>query len=129
MKLREELIKRKIIKEDEQVYSSFDVIGDICILQIPDNLIDRKKQIANVILELQKHVKSVYRKKDGMTGKHRVWKIEWLAGKKNTKTIHNENGFRYSLDLKTCFFNPRYSFERDRITKQVKKHETILVPF
>lgn len=129
MNLREELIKRKIIKKSENSYSSFDVIGNICVLQIPENLLDRKKQIGKVILETQRHVKSVYRKKEGMTGDHRVWNLEWLAGKKNTKTIHVENGFRYHLNLKTCFFNPRYSFERQRITRLVKNKEKILVPF
>ncbi len=129
MKLIQLLIERKIIKKNENAYSSFDVIGDICVLQIPDNLLNRKKKIGKLILETQTHVKGVYRKKEGMKGKHRVWSLEWLAGRKGTTTIHLENGCRYALDLKTCFFNPRYSFERQRIYDLAKKKEFILIPF
>jgi tRNA (guanine37-N1)-methyltransferase len=46
-----------ILSSDEvsQVYSAFDQIGDIVIIKIPDNLMPKKKLIADIIFA---HVKT-----------------------------------------------------------------------
>ena len=46
-------------EELEKVYSSFDMIGDIAIIKIPDSLLTKKNVIGEVILESIKNLKTV----------------------------------------------------------------------
>ena len=106
---------------------SFDVIGDIAILDASS--ISQGKKRAREILSQNHHVKTVFMKKGGHTGKYRLQKLSWLAGEHRSETIHKEWGLEYKLDVQSCYFSPRSSTERMRISNLVRAGEHVLVMF
>ncbi len=116
----------KISENDmEEIRKSFDVIGDIVILEIPPELEDNKKIIGEAVLNFTKR-KSVYYKKSKVQGVTRTRELEYLAGVDCLETIHKEFGIRFKLNPSTVYFSPRLATERSRIVSEVREHETII---
>lgn len=129
-KLREEVkIFSEIEKIKEKRPSSFDVIGHIAIIEIPPNLKDKKELVAQVIMSLNKHIKTVLEKVSERKGMFRVREYNFLAGEKNFETIHKEYGCIFKLDPTKVYFSPRELTERQRIASMVKEGETVMVMF
>jgi tRNA (guanine37-N1)-methyltransferase len=124
-----EQLKGKL-NEDEikDLKTSFDIIGDLILLEIPKNLENYKEIIGNACLDFTK-VKSVFMKKSKIKGVIRTREIEKIAGEYNSKTIAKEHGVKLSLDLKHVYFSPRLATERKRVEEQVKNGEKILDMF
>lgn len=104
---------------------SFDSIGTIAQLEIPDELKKKEKLIAKRVLDEFKNVKTVVKKSGITKGEFRIRPVKILAGEKTTETIHKENGIRLKLDLNKVFFTPRLSNERLRVLKQIKKNDVV----
>ena len=116
----------KISEKDlEEIRKSFDVIGDIVILEIPPELEDKKKIIGEAVLNFTKR-KSVFYKKSKVQGITRTRELEYLAGKDDLETIHKEYGIRFKLNPSTVYFSPRLATERSRIVDEVKENEIII---
>ncbi|RMF91476.1 MAG: class I SAM-dependent methyltransferase family protein [Methanobacteriota archaeon] len=109
--------------------SSYDVIGDIAILEIPEGMEVYEREIARVLLDSKRHVKAVFKKSSAVEGEERVRRYEWLAGEDRTETAHREHGCIFRLDISKVFFSPRLSFERQRIMEQVRDGEVIVDMF
>lgn len=62
---------------------------------------------------------------NSINGQMRKPDIEILAGDKTTETIHKENGCLFKLDLSKVMWSKGNNNERLRISKLVKKGETI----
>lgn len=112
-------------KELEDIRKSFDVIGDIVILEIPPELEDKKKIIGEAALKFTKR-RSVYYKKSKVQGITRTRKLEFLAGVDDLETIHKEYGIRFKLNPSTVYFSPRLATERSRIVDEVNEGEVII---
>jgi tRNA (guanine37-N1)-methyltransferase len=129
-KLREEIkIFSEIEKIKEKRPGSFDVIGHIAIVEIPPNLEDKKELVAQVIMSLNKHIRTVLEKVSERKGIFRVREYNFLAGEKNFETIHKEYGCIFKLDPTKVYFSPRELTERQRIASMVKEGETVMVMF
>ena len=115
-------------KEIEDLRTSFDTIGDIVILEIPDNLQDKKFIIGDAALKFTKR-KSIYMKKSAIKGTTRVRDLEFLAGIDDSVTIHKEHGSRLKLDVREVYFSPRLATERKRVMESVEDGEKILDMF
>ena len=108
---------------------AFDIIGDIAIVEIPNELKGKDKAIAERIAANQKNIKSVYKKVGGHEGRLRIQKLKHIYGEKRTVTVHRENNISLKLDVSKVYFSPRQATERQRVYKQVKKGEQVLVMF
>ncbi|MFA6048470.1 MAG: class I SAM-dependent methyltransferase family protein [Candidatus Micrarchaeia archaeon] len=113
----------------DSLVTSFDTVGDIALLDIPESLASREKLIAQTVMRLNSHIKVVAKKKSAMKGEYRVRELEVIAGEKRTETIYKESGCSYKLDLSKVFFSPRLAFERLRVAKMVKPNKNALVLF
>ncbi|MDO5824996.1 MAG: class I SAM-dependent methyltransferase family protein [Methanosphaera sp.] len=109
----------------EDIRKSFDIIGDIVILEIPDELEEYKKVIGQAALKFTKR-RSVYRKKSKVQGVMRTRELEYLAGIDDLETIHKEYSLRFKLNPSTVYYSPRLATERSRIVKQVHDNEVII---
>lgn len=120
-----------ILTEEEinSLITSFDVIGDIAIIEIPKSLKGKESIIANTLLKIHRNIKVVLRKSGEVEGVFRVRKLDIIGGEKRTETIHKESGCRFKLDVQKVYFSPRLIYERKRIAELVKPYETILVMF
>jgi tRNA (guanine37-N1)-methyltransferase len=111
------------------LYRSYDIIGDIAIIRIPEALKHRSKAIAEAIMQTQRRVRTVLHQASPVSGDLRLRKLKWLAGEKKTETVHKEHGCLFKVDLETCYFSPRLSHERMRVSKQVQTGEVIVNMF
>lgn len=124
-----DFLKGKIDKEEiKKIKTSFDIIGDVVILEIPDELYDYRFDIGDAALNFTKR-KSVFMKKSEIKGVIRVREMEHLAGLDISETIHKEYGSKIMLDVRKVYFSPRLATERKRILEQVVNGEIILDMF
>lgn len=108
--------------------SSFDVIGDIAVLKIPEELEPYREQIGLAILRWNPRIRAVVQDR-GVKGERRVRSIEVIAGEQRTTTVHTEHGLRYGVDLAQAYFSPRLASERKRIAGLVLEGEVVADPF
>ena len=128
------VLKNKLtLEEIALVPRSYDIIGSrektVAIIEIPEGLEDKKQEIAEAVLKLNKNVKSVLNKLSGRKGVFRLDDLELIAGDKNTEVVHKEYGCFIKLDPQKVFFSPRELTERQRIAGQVKAGEIVLIMF
>lgn len=116
-------------EETAQVYSAFDQIGDIVIIKIPDELMPKKKLIADAILANVKTAKAVLAQVSAVKGDFRVRDLEFIAGENRTVTEYKEHACRFKVDVARTYFSPRLSTERLRIAEMVGNDETIVNMF
>ncbi|HID90340.1 TPA: class I SAM-dependent methyltransferase family protein [Candidatus Bathyarchaeota archaeon] len=109
---------------------SFDIVGDIAVMKIPEELEPHRFDIGRALLEvLSPGVRVVLRKASPVAGVYRTMGVEWLAGERRTETVHKEFGCAYRLDLAKVYFSPRLATERMRVASQVGPGETVVNMF
>ena len=126
---RELLVGRFGEENAKGVLSSYDVVGDIAIVQVPEELLEHEGEIGDLLLQGDKKVKAVWKKAGGREGEFRVTNLAHLAGEERSETEYLENGVRMKLDIREVYFSPRLSHERKRIVKEVGEGENVLVLF
>ncbi len=108
--------------------SSFDVVGDVAMIKIPDELLDYDRAIGRALLAVNPSIRSVFQDY-GVKGDLRIRDLERIAGEGSSKTVHREFGVRLYTDPAKVYFNPRLAGERHRIAGLVKDGETIIDMF
>jgi tRNA (guanine37-N1)-methyltransferase len=125
-----EILSKVLSPEDlTQVYNSYDIVGNIAIIRLTKTSQRHSQAIAEAILRIHKNVKTVLAQTSPVSGYFRLRRLEFIAGENKTSAIHRESECLFSVDLKECYFSPRLSYERMRITKQVKSGEVIVNMF
>ena len=123
----EDLLRERLSEEElRHVRWSFDMVGDIAIIEVPAELEHRKQDIAGALMEAHRNIKAVFRKKSEVRGEARVRALEHLAGEGRSETLHREHGLMLKLDVTKVYFSPRLAYERQRVLKQVKDGEVIV---
>ncbi len=128
MDLKEALKSKLTKKEFGLLKTSFDVVGSVAILEIPEGLEKREKLIARELLNLHKNIKTVCKKVGERKGTYRLRKYKKILGD-SFETVHVESGCGFKLDIKKAYFSVRESTERLRIVEQTKPGDKVLVLF
>lgn len=105
--------------EISKLYSSFDIIGEIAIIKIPESLEEKKEIIGNSLMDNIKNVKSVFSQSSPVRGEFRIRDLELIAGKDQTITYYKEHGCIFKVDVRNTYFSPRLSTERIRISNLI----------
>jgi tRNA (guanine37-N1)-methyltransferase len=105
---------------------SFDIIGDVAIVEISPELNMYKDIIGQTILKTHKNIKSVHTKTGAISGIYRIRDITHIAGENRTHTIYNEYNCKYHIDLAKAYFSPRLSQEHNRIAALVGTNEVVV---
>jgi tRNA (guanine37-N1)-methyltransferase len=108
---------------------SFDVIGDIAVIELPESLEQFSELIGQGVLKINPHIRLALRRTSQVEGTFRTRRFEVIAGVGGTETVHREFSCRYRLDVSTVYFNPRLSHERMRIAQQVMPGESVVDMF
>lgn len=125
-----ELQQKKPAPEDLLGFSpSYEVIGDIALLEDTDLDSQKASRIADALLRTQPNIKTVLKPLTPVIGEFRVREFEVVVGMPRTETIHREYGCRYKVDLSRAYFTPRLSTERSRILSWIKEGDTIVDMF
>jgi tRNA (guanine37-N1)-methyltransferase len=104
---------------------SFDVVGDIAVIEISSELTTYKETIGQAILKTHKNIKSVHAKAGAISGVYRVRDLTHIAGENRTQTIYNEYSCQYHIDLAKAYFSPRLSQEHHRVASLVGAGEVV----
>ena len=125
-----EILEKKLTKKEfaESIFS-YDMMGSIATIEIPDELSKKEKIIGESILKIHPHIKTVLKKVGIHKGRYRWQKLKVIAGEKTKIAEYKENDSRLRLDVEKVYFSPRSGTERKRVYQQVKKGEKILVMF
>lgn len=105
--------------------SSFDQIGDVIVLKLPEELAPHKALIGGALLNAVKSAATVALD-HGVEGEHRVRALEVIAGRESTMTEHVEHGVRLKLNPATAYFSPRLATERKRVADLVRAGERVV---
>ncbi len=128
--LVDDLLKTFLSEDEMQlVPRSQEIIGDILLLEIPDQLIGKEKQIAEAYLKTVHNIKVVAKKTAIHSGQFRTRAVEILAGENRKETTHLESGVRLFMNIEETYFSARLGHERLRIAKLVRPKEEVLVMF
>lgn len=134
MKPIAEMLKNELTEDEmEVVPRSYDVIGSesgaVIVIEIPEELKEKKKLIGEALLKFDKNVKSVLNKTSGRKGTFRLEDTEVIAGDDDTEVLHKEHGYTLKVNPQKVFFSPREATERQRVASQVRPNENVLVMF
>src|SRR3989338_5330260 len=123
-------LKGKLSGEEVSLLGrSYDVIGGIAIVEIPDELSEKEELIGKTILEMHRNVKTVAKKVGVHKGVYRAQKLKIIAGEKSKEALYRENNVMLKLDVEKVYFSPRLATERKRIAQLVKRGERVLIMF
>ncbi len=128
-RLRKKLSAAFSSEELNQIYNSFDIIGDIAIIKMPNANPVNAETVANHIMAVHRNVKTVFAQTSPILGDFRVRELRLLAGEDKTSTKYRESGCVFAVDVEKCYFSPRLSHERLRVASMVKPGETVVNMF
>lgn len=112
-----------------QIYKTYDIIGDIAVIRVPESLQHHSRLIAEAIMSIHREVKVVWCQTSSVSGDYRLRQLEFVLGERRTETIHKEYGCIFKIDLEKAYFSPRLSYERLRIAKLIQPGEVVLNMF
>jgi tRNA (guanine37-N1)-methyltransferase len=103
---------------------SFDVVGDIVLVRIPDELVDRREEIGAALLRFVPSARVVGRDL-GVHGAERRRSLDRIAGSGGWRTRHRENGIDFEVDVERAYFSPRLAREHERVAERVEDGEDV----
>ena len=127
--LQEALADRVPIGLLSKLPRSFDVVGDITVLELESELTPYETSIAEAIMKIHPNVRAVFAKSGEVSGAERIRPIRYIAGENRTQTIHKEHGCLFRVDLSSAFFSPRLSAEHQRVSAMVGRGERVVDMF
>ena len=111
-------------REKERLPRSFDVVGDIVLVRLPEDLVERGPEIGEALLRFVPGARIVGAD-HGVHGRERRRRIERLAGSGGWRTRHRENHVELEVDLERAYFSPRLAREHARVAAEVRPGETV----
>lgn len=126
MKFKEQLAVATGLPK-EILPTSYQAIGDICLLKLRSQARPYAAEIGQAILSLYPRFKTVC-ELEQIAGQFRRPKIRVIAGN-GTETIHKEYSALYKLDVSKVMWSKGNLYERQRIASQIKPNELVLDMF
>ena len=122
---------KDVLPDDEisKVFSSFDIIGDIAIIKIPDSLLSKKNIIGHTLLSNIPNLSSIFLQNTAVDGEYRLRGLELIAGVEKYITLYKEYGCKFLVNVASSYFSPRLSTERKRMADISIENETIVNMF
>jgi tRNA (guanine37-N1)-methyltransferase len=111
-------------EEKEALPRSFDVIGDIVLLRLPESLLPRKQEVGEALLRFVPGSRLVGLD-HGVHGPERRRSVERIAGSGPWRTRHAENGVELEVDVERAYFSPRLAREHARVAEDVRDGDRV----
>lgn len=125
-----EILRSKLSPEElEHLKTSYDLYGEVVVVEVPQELEPKEKLIGESFLQFYPKLRAVFKKSSPVEGEYRVRELKRIAGTGTPETTYKEHGCTYSLDLSKVFFTPRLATERLIIADQVRPDEVVLDMF
>ncbi|MFH1835932.1 MAG: tRNA (guanine-N1)-methyltransferase, partial [Methanobacteriota archaeon] len=86
-------LKGKLSEHElESLPSSFDLIGDIAVIELPDELLPKKEVVGQALISTFKNINVAAVKSSPVGTEYRTRSVEVVAGENRTETVHKEYG-------------------------------------
>ena len=108
---------------------SFEIVGNIAIVEICEELEEFEKLIGNAIMKVNTSIKTVLKKSGIHKGKFRTQDLIYIAGEDTKETIYQENGIKLKINPETVYFSARLSVERQELMEKLEEKKRVLVMF
>jgi tRNA (guanine37-N1)-methyltransferase len=105
-------------EEALQLPRSFDVVGDVVLIRIPEELRGRANEIGAALLSFVPGARIVGWDR-GVKGPERRRSLEVIAGTGGWRTRHRENGIEIEVDPDRAYFSPRLAREHALVADAV----------
>ncbi|MGA8541984.1 MAG: methyltransferase domain-containing protein [Thermoplasmata archaeon] len=103
---------------------SFDVIGDIVLVRVPEELAPRAAEIGEALLRFVPGARIVGAD-HGVQGTDRRRSLQPIAGSGGWSTRHRENGIELEVDLGRAYFSPRLAREHARVAAAIERGDRV----
>lgn len=127
--MRKKLQNHLCNEDKNKIYNSYDVIGKIAIIKVPNDNLENAKKAAQAVKSVYRNLQTIFVQVSSINGDFRTRKLLCLEGENNPVTVHKEFGCSFMVDVERCYFSPRLSHEHLRIANLVKKDETVVNMF
>ena len=117
------------INRNKEVAKGYDILGNIAIVETDNPSSRAAKRYSEEIMSSSKRITTVLAKAGPVSGRYRIRKLSYVAGKRTYVADMIENGCRFVFDVRKTFFSVRLSFERQRISALSKGKENVMVLF
>jgi len=107
---------------------SYEVVGDIAIIRLPDELLPFAGMIGDAMRRAFPRLRTVALNR-GVRGEFRVMDLRVISGEESLVTVHTEFGLRFKVDLAKVYFNPRLAGERYRVAGLIQPGEVVIDMF
>ena len=124
LKMYKEVLSLPKTLQDE-LPTSFDIVGDIILIKIPKTLKTYKNEIGAALLTTHRNIRVVC-SIDAVQGPLRTRNLEIIAGEHRTTTTHREYGLTFDVDVQNTYFSPRLGSERNHIASLVQPGEIVI---
>lgn len=114
-------------EEKDLMVKSYDVIGNIAIMEIPDELEKKEKLIGEAVIKTFNNIKTVLKKSGIHYGKYRTQQLDYVAGENTKEIIHVENGLKIKLNVEEVYYSVRLGNERLRVAKKINDEEVLVM--
>lgn len=119
-----ELIRGLPAELAEKLPRSFDVVGDIVLVRIPEELLAYRDEVGRALLAFVPGARLVGWDQ-GVHGVERRRRLVPLAGTGEFRTRCRENGLTLDVDLDRAYYSPRLSSEHARVAQEVRAGERV----
>jgi tRNA (guanine37-N1)-methyltransferase len=128
--MRQRLKARVQSSDSAKIYNSYDLIGDIAVIKVPNDNAENAQKAAQAIMTLYpRKVKAVFLQTSAVQGDFRVRQLKFLAGENRTVTVYREHGCFFRVDVERCYLSPRLLLEHQRISSLVTPAEVVVNMF
>ena len=103
---------------------SFDVIGDIVLVRLPDELEGQRFEIGRALLSFVPGARIVGVDR-GVHGLERRRQVDRIAGEGGWRTRHRENGLTLEIDVEQAYFSPRLAREHERVAADIGRGDRV----
>jgi tRNA (guanine37-N1)-methyltransferase len=110
--------------EKETLPRSFDIVGDVVLIRLPDLLEPRKEAVGEALLRFVPGARLVGLD-HGVHGPERRRQVERIAGSGPWRTRHRENGVELEVDVERAYFSPRLAREHARVAEDVRAGDRV----
>ncbi len=121
-----DMLRKELGGDYGNVARGYEVLGNIAIIEAEPRL---ARKVAHAVMGINSNVKTVLRKSGAVSGRYRVRRYAYVAGKRNYVAEYRENGAVLRFDVRKTFFSGKLSYERGRIAGLSKGRENVMVMF
>lgn len=112
-----------------KVNRSFEIVGDIAIIEVSEELNKYSKEIGEALLRTNSAIKVVLKKSGIHQGEYRTQNLDYVCGENRKETEYLENGIRLKINPETVYFSAKLGTERLQLMENLEPNKRVLVMF